>query len=492
VYGAVDLPGKGTASRSILLCMRSTQLLAFFLVAAGSIAAQSTPDRLLVGYWHNWSSPNTLPLTAIPDAYDVINISFATPTVSHGATMQFTPFASAYPTSQGFINDVASLQAAGKKVLISIGGANDPVVVDSAADAQAFASSMLQLITTYGFDGLDIDLEGSSFLLQAGDTDFRNPTTPRVVHFISGLNQLLSQLSSDFILSAAPETAMVQGGMSTYAGVWGSYLPVLDAFRNRFDWVHVQHYNTGTMYGRDGQIYTPGTVDFHVAMADALIGGFTLANGIAFSPFQPHQVAIGLPATTTAAGSGYTTPSLVHEALDRLILGKPSAGYQLANANGYPSFRGLMTWSINWDVLANNAFSQPHRDYLDSVFLHVDTAAISAVNGGTASFTLTAGRANANRTHLMLVGFTGTSPGTLLPGGAYLPLNIDALSSAALDPAFNSIFSGFSGVLDSSGEGTAQLIVPPIPPLVGLPLSFAYALAPWDFSSTSVDVMLTQ
>jgi len=471
--------------------MRNIQTLALCLVAAGPLVGQETPDRLLIGYWHNWtSSPNTLQLTAIPDAYDVINVAFAIPTVAHGATMEFTPFPSGYPTSQGFINDIASLQAQGKKVLISIGGANHPVIVDSAADAQAFASSMLQIITTYGFDGLDIDLEGNSFSLQPGDTDFRNPTTPRVVHFISGLNQLLAQLPPDFILSAAPETAMVQGAMSAYAGVWGSYLPVLHAFRSRFDWVHVQHYNSGTMFGRDGQIYTPGTVAFHVAMADALIGGFVASSGIAFAPFEAHQVAIGLPATNSAAGSGYTAPTLVHSALDQLLLGDPTTSYQLANADGYPDFRGLMTWSINWDVHSGNSFSQPHRDYLDGVFLHVDTQTISAASGGNANFSLTAGRANAGRNHLLLVGFTGSEPGSVLPGGATLPLNLDALSPAVVNPAFSSIFNGFVGTLDADGEAAAQLVVPPVAPLAGLTLTFAYALEPWDFASTSVQVTL--
>jgi chitinase len=454
------------------------------------MAAQTNPERVLIGYWHNWGSPNALPLTAIPDAYDVINIAFATPSVPNGATMQFTPFAGAYPSSQAFKNDIATLQAAGKKVLISIGGANDPVVVDSTADEQAFASSMLQLITTYGFDGLDIDLEGSSFLLQAGDTSFLNPTTPRIAHFINALNQLLAQLPTDFILSAAPETAMVQGGMSAYGGVWGAYLPVLHAFRTRFDWVHVQHYNSGTMYGRDGAIYTPGTVDFHVAMADALIGGFTTSNGIVFAPFQPHQIAIGLPASPSAAGSGYTAAALIHAALDRLLLGAPSSGYQLANANGYPNFRGLMTWSINWDVAAGNAFSQPHRAYLDQVFLHLDTTTVSATTGGTATFHLTAGRANAGRNHLLIAGFTGTTPGTTLPSGAVLPINIDGLSSAVLNPAFAPIFSGFAGTLDANGEATAQLNVPAAAWLAGIQLSFAYALSPWDFASTSVQVQI--
>ena len=193
--------------------------------------AQDLPDRVLVGYWHNWTASTALGLLAVPDAYDIINVAFATPNVPSGSVMQFAPAAGIYPNAQDFINDVAALQAAGKKVLISIGGANDPVVIDSVVAAQNFASSMLQIITTYGFDGLDIDLEGGSLSLQAGDTDHRTPTTPRIVHFISGINQLLAQLPSDFLLTAAPETAFVQGGMSAYAGIWGAYLPVLHALR---------------------------------------------------------------------------------------------------------------------------------------------------------------------------------------------------------------------------------------------------------------------
>ena len=465
-------------------------LLLPFVLAVG-LAAQSVPDRVLVGYWHNWGSPSAMPLTAIPAAYDVIDVAFATPTTPSGATMQFTPDVAAYPSSQTFVSHVALLQAAGKKVLISVGGANDPVVVDTPAKAQAFATSMLQIVTTYGFDGIDIDLEGSSFLLQAGDTDHRFPTTPRIVHFFSGLSQLLAQLPPTFLLTAAPETAMVQGGISAYAGIWGSYLPLLHAFRTRFAWVHVQHYNSGTMFGRDGQIYTPGTADFHVAMADALLGGFTPASGIPFAPLLPQQVAIGLPASTSAAGSGYTPPALVHQALDRLILGTPSAGYQLANVAGHPRFRGLMTWSIDWDVQSGQQFSAPHRDYLDHVFLDVDVASLPQA-GGTATFTLTAGRANAGRGHFLIVGFTGSRPGTLLPGGARLPVNLDPLSSLALEPAFAPVFGSFLGSLDGNGHASAQLVLPPVPFLVGWQLTFAYTLdPPWEFASTGVALSIT-
>ena len=127
--------------------MRRLSSLFCSVFVAAALAGQDVPDRLLVGYWHNWpNSPNTVPLAAVPDAYDVVNVSFAVPTVGNGATMQFTPFVPLYPSTQSFAADVAALQAAGKKVLISIGGANHPVGVDSPADAQAFATSMLQIL----------------------------------------------------------------------------------------------------------------------------------------------------------------------------------------------------------------------------------------------------------------------------------------------------------------------------------------------------------
>ncbi len=82
----------------------------------------------------------------------------------------------------------------------------------------------------------------------------------------------------------------------------------------------------------------------------------------------PEQVAIGLPASTSAAGSGYTTPDIVHTALDYIVLGNSFGGqYQLSNPNGFADFRGLMTWSINWDVDNNLEFSNAHRPYLDDL-----------------------------------------------------------------------------------------------------------------------------
>ena len=57
----------------------------------------------------------------------------------------------------------------------------------------------------------------------------------------------------------------------------------------------------------------------------------------------------------------------MQRALDYLIKGQSFGGaYVLRNPSGYPGFKGLMTWSINWDKFTNFEFSNSHRAYLDT------------------------------------------------------------------------------------------------------------------------------
>lgn len=324
------------------------------------------PDRLLIGYWHNFDNgSSTLKLRDVATSWDIINVAFAEPQSPGSATMAFTPYNA--PVAE-FQNDVQILHGRSQKVLISVGGANVHLDLQTAAQANDFANSMISIIETYNFDGLDVDLEGGSLSLGAGDTDFRSPTTPRITHFINALQTIANHFGPEFILTAAPETAYVQGGYSVYGGLYGAYLPLIYAFHDRWTAVHVQHYNSGCMLGLDGVCYSQGTADFQVAMAEMLLAGFPVAGtGLTFPALRQDQVAIGLPAAPAAAGGGYTAPATVHQALDYLINGLAYGGnYTLQNPAGYADFRGLMTWSINWDVANGSQFSTSHRAYLDA------------------------------------------------------------------------------------------------------------------------------
>lgn len=219
-------------------------------------------------------------------------------------------------------------------------------------------------------NGIDVDFEGSSVTLNGGDLDFRNPTTPKIINLISALRTLKSRFGADFILSMAPETFYVQVGFQVYGGAAGAYLPVIHGVRDILDFIHVQHYNTGTVLGLDGVAYASATADFQVAMAEMLMTGFAVGGNPDrfFAALREDQVMIGLPASPQAAGSGYTPPAEIAKAINYLVRGQSYGGrYVLRRASGYPNFRGVMTFSINWDRFNGFVFSSGVRPLLNGL-----------------------------------------------------------------------------------------------------------------------------
>lgn len=323
-------------------------VLIFCLLSIG--ASAQTAD--LVGYWHNWDDANApyIPLTQIDSRYTIIEVAFAIPAVGTSHQMVFTPD----QVSQAqLIAEITTLQAQGRKVLISIGGATAAVHLDTDQERDEFVTSMLNIINTYGFDGMDIDLEGSSVSISGGTISA--PIDSTIIRLIDATMSIMSQYHAQngvkMFLTMAPETAYVQGGQSAYGGIWGAYLPIIDALRDSIDVLQVQLYNSGSMYGIDGNIYTQGNADFIVSQTEALLQGFNTGGGF-FAPLNPEQVAIGLPACPLAAGGGYTTPSDVVAAVRYLrgLQGQPGSYVALGQ---YPDLRGLMTWSVNWDLAAS-------------------------------------------------------------------------------------------------------------------------------------------
>ncbi len=327
------------------------------------------PDPALVGYWHNWNDANApyVQLDQIDPRYNVINLSFAVPHFGTDYQMEFIPDQVSQATLTG---QIQSLQSQGRKVVISMGGATAPVSLDNISERDTFISTMNAVINTYGFDGIDIDFEGNSVSVSGGT--IAAPVDAKVINLIDAIKQIMGDYYSThqkhLILSMAPETAFVQGGMSAFGGIWGAYLPIIHALRDSLDLLHVQLYNSGSMFGIDGNIYTQGTADFIVAMTEAVIHGFNTSGGM-FDGLPESKVAIGLPACQNAAGGGFTDTSTVRMAIDYLRGNGPQPGsYILTQTGGYPALRGMMTWSVNWDATSSCASVYQYAENFERIF----------------------------------------------------------------------------------------------------------------------------
>lgn len=353
---------------------------------SGTVSATTTgctnpglPRHALIGYLHASFANGSgyLRMADVPAAWDIINLAFGEPTsvTSGDIRFQLCPVSecAGVETEAQFISAIRAKQSAGKKVLLSIGGQNGQVQLTTTAARDRFVSSVAAIIDRYGLDGLDIDFEGHSLYLNAGDNDFRNPTTPVIVNLIAALRSLKSRYGTGFVLTMAPETFFVQLGYQFYGGNCGgcdrragSYLPVIYAMRNDLTVLHVQDYNSGPIYGLDNQYHNMGGADFHIAMTDMIKAGFPVAGtNLTFPGLRPDQIAFGTPAAVSA-GNGYTSPAAVQQALNCLARGTNCGSYTLRGGTS-PAIRGLMTWSINWDRYYGWEFMNNHEPFLNNL-----------------------------------------------------------------------------------------------------------------------------
>jgi len=308
----------------------------------------------LIGYWSGYGAAAlATPPRELSPQWDVILVAFATP--DHNApegTMQFrTP--AGFDTGQ-FKADLAFLKGQGRKVMISLGGGGQHFTLADPKRVPNFVSSVARIVTDYGFDGIDIDFESPSLSIDPGDTDFRQPTTPSIVNLISAIRQLRDTLGPGFLISLVPEGTQIPSGFPSYGGQFGSYLPIAHALRDVLTFMDVQDYNTPPLQGLDGEIYQPGTVDYHAAMTELVLHGFDVGG-------DPKQFFPPLPADKVAVGflTGDTTPAIVSQAMDYIITGKAPAGttYKLRQPGGYPRMIGAMFWTLDADRRANYNFS---------------------------------------------------------------------------------------------------------------------------------------
>ncbi|KAJ1952251.1 Chitinase 2, partial [Dipsacomyces acuminosporus] len=219
--------------------------------------------------------------------------------------------------------DIKTCQAAGKKIVLSLGGATGAYGLSSDAEGQTFADTVWNMFLggnhkyrPYGdaiLDGVDLDIEGGANTGYAA--------------FISRLRTYFQGASKQYLISAAPQCVFPDGSLgSTLKSSW-------------IDNDYVQFYNNPCNLGNINNQW-----NFDYASWDKL----TKAN------VNPNsKMYVGLPAGQGAAGNGY------------LDLATLKADLSLLYTNYTSTFGGIMLWDASW-YSNNQAYVQELSSWLKS------------------------------------------------------------------------------------------------------------------------------
>ncbi|MBW8803572.1 MAG: glycoside hydrolase family 18 protein [Catenulisporales bacterium] len=295
--------------------------------STGGGGGGTLPKHMLTGYWQDFvNSAKPLRLSAVPSGYNLVAVAFADADSAHPGGVTFSVDSGLSSALGGYTDaqfkaDVSTLHSRGQKVIVSVGGQNGAISVGDSTAATTFATSVYSLMQSYGFDGVDIDLENGV----------------NATYMAQALRSLSAKAGSGLIITMAPQTIDMQ---STGMAYFQLALNVKDILTI----VNTQYYNSGTMNGCDQGVYAEGTENFMTALACVQLQG----------GLRPDQVGLGLPASGSAAGGGYVSPSLVNNALDCLAA-KTSCG-SFVPPSTWPAIRGAMTWSVNWDASSGWGF----------------------------------------------------------------------------------------------------------------------------------------
>ena len=300
------------------------------------------PQHMVTGYWHNfWNGSTNLKLRDVPSYYDMICVAFTGNTGTPGeVTFELDSYLASLVggyTKQQFIQDIKDLKSKGQHVIISVGGANGAIIINSDAASDKFASSLSAIIKEYGFEGVDIDLEGSA--------------VSGTAYLARGLRKLHDEFGDDFIITMAPETYY----MHKANDLTGAYYRLAIDIKDILTICYPQFYNAGGDIGYNNFNARYPSQSFITSLATMYI-----ENGL-----RPDQMAIGVPALPSGAGSGYISIDDLKAVINSLVYKKPLDGF--TPPREYKTLRGVMTWSINWDGTQNYVWGKSMSELMDSL-----------------------------------------------------------------------------------------------------------------------------
>ena len=116
-----------------------------------------------------------------------------------------------------------------------------------------------------------------------------------------------------------------------------------------------QFYNAGSDIGYNDYYARYPSQSFITSLATMYI-----ENGLG-----AEQMAIGVPAVPSAAGSGYMSIDDLKAVINSMVYKQYLDGFTPPRA--YNKLRGVMTWSINWDATQNYAWAKAMSELMDSL-----------------------------------------------------------------------------------------------------------------------------
>jgi chitinase len=260
-------------------------------------APSGLPAKIVAGYWQRWQGPN---VSEVPAAY---NLQYAAVCQSDGGGGGGVTF---YPDFEGdtqFRIDFNASKAAGCTWLLTVGGGGDGgIVMLTETNAVQMYNSLVPIIDSYGFQGVDWDLE-------SGTGGWNGPTLK------SASQKLKDHYGSTFIISAAPR-------------------PFEDYYR---DWA----VSMGSLLDLFGYQFYDYPEASDAAFQHTYISSRT-----------DEAVGLGIPASKLMIGAicysgysaGHNTPQVYLDCFNE----------QKAK---YPSIRGVFIWETSLDKLDGWAFA---------------------------------------------------------------------------------------------------------------------------------------
>ncbi len=297
----------------------------------------------MIGYYQTWDDTiaSFIPVDDISNRYSEVVIAYGY--VSDVGILIYDGTLPTFPS----VDEIKALQDKGVKVLLSIEAATNQFTLPTTAAKNIFTASLVNVMTTNGFDGYDISVRG---IFKATTDPNQVQTDVTTQNFIDAIKNAYDDVAlAGKMLTISPRAinvvhsrSIADGEEATisgrYSDEYGSYLPLIHQLRDKITWVAPQMYNDAffdKMVGEDGKNYGEGTADY-ITNAVLLLGdGYVTTTGYSFAGLGHDRIAIGLPGHPSMVLTGYVLPSVLNTAIQNLkALDKPPYGFA--------------EWSMNW------------------------------------------------------------------------------------------------------------------------------------------------